>query len=71
MANNFKRLCEQAKQLTELTGIKHRFQGCNGEYFCTEFTPFSYLISSHSIKDMCNYMDALIAGVRYGKNNAG
>lgn len=69
MRTRFEHLTELGKQLTELTGIKHQFAGCNGEYHCSVFTPFSYLRGYHPIKEMTLYVEALIDGLEFNKKN--
>jgi len=71
MNKKFEKLTKLGEELSQLTGMEHKFAGSNGEYCCCVFSPFAYLREYHTLKEMTLYVEALIAGLRYGKSQAG
>ena len=69
MTKKFENLTNLGKMLTELTGTEHRFAGCNGEYCCCNFSPFSYLRGYHTMKEITLYVEALINGLEFNKKD--
>lgn len=63
-----KRLDVLAEMLTKETGIKHSFSGSNGMYYCSDFSPFSYLNGAHYAKDVCLYIEGLLTGLKFNKH---
>ena len=61
------RMENYVKTIEELSGVKLRFFGCNGEYSCSTFTSFSYLNGYHSRKEICIYLEGVIDGLRRNK----
>lgn len=66
MATNYKDLMERyIKRIEELSGVKLRFAGCNGEWCASGFTPWSYLRGYHSRRDICLYLDGIVVGLEH------
>ena len=59
---------ELCKTIEQVSGVHLSFYGCNGEYSCSTFCPWSYLHGYHSRKDIYIYLDGVYSGLKYNKN---
>ena len=67
MAKRKDRMAELIKQLREATGIPFSFYGSNGLYSCSGISPFNYFNGYHSQRDICLYIEGILAGMSFNK----
>lgn len=66
MATDYKGLMNKyTKRIEELSGVQLRFYGCNGEWAASNITPWTYLHGYHSRRDICLYLEGIIAGLEH------
>lgn len=70
MAKRNERLDELCKMLSEKTGTELHWYGCNGE-FCISGAMDSYLRNYHSKKDLCLYIEGMLAGMDIVRRKCG
>ena len=61
------KMTELVTKLSKATGIEFSFYGSNGKYSCSGISPFAYFNGYHTQRDICLYIEGILAGISYNK----